>query len=247
MTVNNKSDRFRFSPQLFDLLARGRMGNCRLTPDGSNYTFLTTVSKAGEDLKVIYKPRRGEMPLWDFPGGTLYLREYASYLLSEALGWGYVPPTVIRDGEFGEGSVQLYVEYDRREHYFTMRERFIEDMFRVCAFDVVANNADRKATHTLLGNDGGVWLIDHGITFHAEHKLRTVIWDFAGQRLPHWLLEELESLRESFDALGGLGEGLSELLSNAEVDATRYRLRALIDQGEFPVPTLERAVPWPWL
>ena len=181
MTVNNRSDRFRFSPQLFDLLARGRMGNCRLTPDGSNYTFLTTVSKGGEHLKVIYKPRRGEMPLWDFPGGTLYLREYASYLLSEALGWGYVPPTVIRDGEFGEGSVQLYVEYDRREHYFTLRERFIEDMLRVCAFDVVANNADRKATHTLLGNDGGVWLIDHGITFHAQHKLRTVIWDFAGQ------------------------------------------------------------------
>ena len=247
MTVNNRSDRFRFSPQLFDLLARGRMGNCRLTPDGSNYTFLTTVSKGGEHLKVIYKPRRGEMPLWDFPGGTLYLREYASYLLSEALGWGYVPPTVIRDGEFGEGSVQLYVEYDRREHYFTMRERFIEDMFRVCAFDVVANNADRKATHTLLGIDGGVWLIDHGITFHAQHKLRTVIWDFAGQPLPHWLLEELESLRDSFDAPGGLGEGLSELLSKPEVDATRYRLRALIDQGEFPVPTLERAIPWPWL
>ena len=247
MTVNNRSDRFRFSPQLFDLLARGRMGNCRLTPDGSNYTFLTTVSKGGEHLKVIYKPRRGEMPLWDFPGGTLYLREYASYLLSEALGWGYVPPTVIRDGEFGEGSVQLYVEYDRREHYFTLRERFIEDMLRVCAFDVVANNADRKATHTLLGNDGGVWLIDHGITFHAQHKLRTVIWDFAGQPLPHWLLEELESLRDSFDAPGGLGEGLSNLLSKPEVDATRYRLRALIDQGEFPVPTLERAIPWPWL
>ena len=245
MTVNSRSDRF--SPQLFDLLARGRMGNCRLTPDGSNYTFLTTVSKGGERLKVIYKPRRGEMPLWDFPGGTLYLREYASYLLSEALGWGYVPPTVIRDGEFGEGSVQLYVECDRRQHYFTLRERFIEDMFRVCAFDVVANNADRKATHTLLGNDGGVWLIDHGITFNAQYKLRTVIWDFAGQQLPHWLLEELESLRDSFDAPGGLGEGLSELLSKPEVDATRYRLRVLIDQGEFPVPTLERAVPWPWL
>ena len=223
------------------------MGDCRLTPDGSNYTFLTTVSKGGERLKVIYKPRRGEMPLWDFPGGTLYLREYASYLLSEALGWGYVPPTVIRDGEFGEGSVQLYVEYDRRQHYFTLRERFIEDMLRVCAFDVVANNADRKATHTLLGNDGGVWLIDHGITFNAQYKLRTVIWDFAGQPLPHWLLEELESLMDGFDAPGGLGEGLSKLLSKPEVDATLYRLRVLIDQGEFPVPTLERAVPWPWL
>ena len=175
--------------------------------------------------------------------GTLYLREYASYLLSEALGWGYVPPTVIRDGEFGEGSVQLYVEYDRREHYFTMRERFMEDMLRVCAFDVIANNADRKATHTLLGNDGGVWLIDHGITFNAEHKLRTVIWDFAGQPLPHWLLEELESLRDGFDAPGGLGEGLGKLLSKTEVAATRYRLRALIDEGEFPVPTLRRADP----
>ena len=247
MTVNSRSDRFRFSPQTFDLLARGRMGECRLTPDGSNYTFLTTVSKGGERLKVIYKPRRGEIPLWDFPAGTLYLREYASYLLSEALGWGYVPPTVIRDGEFGEGSVQLYVEYDRREHYFTMRERFVEDMLRVCAFDVIANNADRKATHTLLGNDGGVWLIDHGITFNAEHKLRTVIWDFAGQPLPHWLLEELEPLRDGFDAPGGLGEGLGKLLSKPEVAATRYRLRALIDQGEFPVPTLRRAVPWPWL
>ena len=213
MTVNSRSDRF--SPKLFDLLARGKMGECRLTPDGSNYTFLTTVSKGSEHLKVIYKPRRGEVPLWDFPEGTLYLREYASYLLSEALGWGYVPPTVIRDGAFGKGSVQLYVECDRREHYFTMRERFLEDMLRVCAFDVVANNADRKATHTLLGNDGGVWLIDHGITFNAQHKLRTVIWDFAGQPLPHWLLEELESLRDSFDAPGGLGEGLSKLSEQA--------------------------------
>ena len=232
MTVNSRSDRF--SPQLFDLLARGKMGDCRLTPDGSNYTFLTTVSQGGEELKVIYKPRRGEIPLWDFPGGTLYLREYASYLLSEALGWGYVPPTVIRDGEFGEGSVQLYVECDRREHYFTLRERFIEDMLRVCAFDVVANNADRKATHTLLGNDGGVWLIDHGITFNAEYKLRTVIWDFAGQRLPHWLLEELESLRDSFDAPGGLAEDLSKLLSRAEVDATRYRLADADRSGRVP-------------
>ena len=247
MTVNSRSDRFRSSSQLFDLLARGKMGECRLTPDGSNYTFLTTVSKGSEHLKVIYKPRRGEVPLWDFPEGTLYLREYASYLLSEALGWGYVPPTVIRDGAFGKGSVQLYVECDRREHYFTMRERFLEDMLRVCAFDVVANNADRKATHTLLGNDGGIWLIDHGITFNAQHKLRTVIWDFAGQQLPHWLLEELESLRDSFDAPAGLGEGLSNLLSKPEVDATQYRLRALIDQGEFPIPTLRRAVPWPWL
>lgn len=243
-----RGKRHHFPAELWDLLTHGQMGDCRLTPAGSNYTFYAILSNgAHQQCRVVYKPKRGEAPLWDFPDGTLYLRECAAYLLSEALGWGFVPPTVVRDGIHGIGSVQLYLESDPRANYFTLRESHPEEMVRVCAFDVIANNADRKASHCLLGTDGCIWAIDHGITFHSEPKLRTVIWDFAGEPVPQQVLKDLGRLLERFEEPGGLGERLVSLLRRQEVEALRHRVEALLEHPVFPLPGPRRAVPWPWI
>ena len=224
------------------------MGECRLMSQGSNYVFLTVLTNgAKQDCQAIYKPQRGEAPLWDLPDGTLYLREYATYLVSEALGWGFVPPTVIRDGEFGIGSVQVFVESDTAAHYFTLLEAHRDEMLRVCAFDGIINNADRKARHCMLGDDGRIWCIDHGVTFHDQHKLRTVIWDFAGEQVPEVILKDLGGLRQGFDGADGIGERLTLLLSRSEVDAVRQRVDGLLESRTFPLPGPERSVPWPWL
>ncbi len=234
--------------EVWDLLVRGEMGDCHLTPGGSNYTFFSTLTDgSSRRCKVVYKPCRGETPLWDFPDGTLYLREYAAYLVSEALGWRFVPPTVIRDGLYGPGSVQLYVESDRLANYFTLRDAFREECLRICAFDVIANNADRKAGHCLLGNDGCIWAIDHGITFHSQPKLRTVIWDFVGEPVPEWILKDLRELLGHFDDQGGLRDQLVPILAPGEVQALRHRVEAVLERPVFPSPGHRRAVPWPWL
>ena len=243
-----RGQRPHFSPEFWDLLAHGEMLECRLAPEGSNYTFYATLSNgARQQRQVVYKPRRGEAPLWDFPDGTLYRREYAAYLLSEALGWDFVPPTVVRDGVHGVGSVQLFVEYDPRSNYFTLRDSYQEDILRLCAFDVIANNADRKASHCVLGLDGCIWGIDHGITFHSEPKLRTVVWDFAEHPVPPGILLDLGRLLEAFEEQGGLREQLASLLSREEVKAFRHRVETLLERRVFPLPGLRRAVPWPWI
>ena len=240
------TQRPKFSAELMDLLAQGRMADYRLVPTGSNYVFYATVSDGAQgQRRVVYKPQSGEAPLWDFPTGTLYLREYAAYLLSEAMGCGFVPPTVIREGVHGIGSVQLFVESDPAANYFTLRDVHREQMLRLCAFDVVANNADRKASHCLLGREGCIWAIDHGITFHSEPKLRTVIWDFAGDRVPEPILKDLSHLMERFLEPGGLGEELAPLLSASEVEALCLRAQDLLQSGRFPFPGPRRAVPWP--
>lgn len=240
--------RLRPSSEVWEMLAHGLMGDCRLAPEGSNDTFYTTVSHdTYGQHQVVYKPRQGEAPLWDFPPGTLYLREYAAYLLSEALGWGFVPPTVIRKGVYGVGSVQLYVESQSSANYFTLRDTYREEFLRFCAFDVIANNADRKASHCLLGNDGFIWAIDHGITFHSQPKLRTVIWDFAGEAVPEAILQDLRGLRESFEKPGGFCQQLSDLLRADEVEALRQRAESLLERRVFPHPGPRRSVPWPWL
>src|SRR5919198_373589 len=166
------------------LLAEGEMEILGLLPGASNYTFLTRVKTADEKALAVYKPQDGEMPLWDFPEGTLCRREVAAYEVSCALGWPTVPPTILRDGPEGPGSVQLFVQHDPADHYFTMRALRAEDFLRVAAFDVVINNADRKAGHCLLAQDGRIYLVDHGVSFSIDPKLRTVIWDFAGDALP---------------------------------------------------------------
>ncbi|MBI4201079.1 MAG: SCO1664 family protein [Chloroflexi bacterium] len=227
------------------------MRDCALAPVGSNYTFYAVLSdpdgNRARQTRVVYKPQRGEAPLWDFPDGTLYLREYAAYLLSEALAWGYVPPTVVRDGVHGVGSVQLYIESDPMANYFTLREKYHQEMLRLCVYDVIANNADRKASHCLLGNDGCIWAIDHGITFHSDPKLRTVIWDFAGEPVPEWVLVDLRRMMDRFQDPSGLQAQLLSVLRSDEVQAFRRRVESLLERPVFPFPGPRRAVPWPWI
>src|SRR6266540_3832379 len=168
-----------------ELLTEGELEVLGRIPWASNATLLARVCRREETSLAIYKPRRGEQPLWDFPEGTLYRREVAAYVVSEALGWGLVPPTIVRGGPFGVGSVQLHVEADAQLTAFELVEHGNQAMPLVAAFDVVINNADRKGGHCLAETvDGRVWAIDHGVCFHEEPKLRTVLWDFAGKALP---------------------------------------------------------------
>lgn len=191
---------------------------------------------------AVYKPRRGERPLWDFPPG-LYRREIAAYRLSEALGWGLVPPTIAReDGPFGEGSLQHFVQADFEQHYFTLREDAAHHgtLQRICAFDLVANNADRKSGHCLLAPDGRIYAIDNALCFHAEPKLRTVIWDFGGAPLPDAVHTDLRRLIET-----GIPDDVAELLDVDERDALLVRATALVDAGAFPPDETGMRYPWP--
>ncbi len=229
------------------LLATGEIETQGMMPYSSNYTLLVTVKSGALQGPAIYKPRRGERPLWDFPRGTLCQREFAAYLLSDALGWMLVPPTVLRDGPYGVGSVQLYIDSDDEAHLFTMQKEggYDETIMRLAAFDIIANNTDRKSGHCLKGTDGRLWAIDHGICWHAEDKLRTVIWDYAGQPLPDAILADLKRLRDQVRSGGAFISALQGLLDASEVRAFRRRLDTLIDGGVFPDPGPYRSVPWP--
>jgi uncharacterized repeat protein (TIGR03843 family) len=189
----------------------------------------------------VYKPERGERPLWDFPRG-LYRREIAAYLLSEALGWGLVPLTVPREGPLGTGSLQLFIEADFEQHYFTLREdaRHHPTLRRMCLFDLLANSADRKGGHCLLGPDGRIYGVDNGLSFHAEPKLRTVIWDFGGEPIP----PELARAVAGFHA-APLPGALAALLASAERRALRARAAAVLAAGCFPQETSGYRYPWP--
>jgi uncharacterized repeat protein (TIGR03843 family) len=188
----------------------------------------------------VYKPMRGERPLWDFPRG-LFRREIAAWHLSEALGWGLVPLTIPRDGPHGEGSIQQFVDADFEQHYFTMREvpAHRETLQRICAFDLIANNADRKSGHCLLVGDA-IYAIDNGLCFHVEPKLRTVIWDFGGQPIPEPMLADLRRF-----VAQPLPEAMTELLEADECRALRSRARALIRKGCFPGDAVGDGYPWP--
>ena len=220
-----------------------------LMPNSSNYTFLARAAGGGDpatpDLLGIYKPRRGEMPLWDFTDGTLCRREVAAYLVADELGWPNIPPTVLREGPEGLGSVQLFVEFDPENHYFTLEETHPDEFRKVALFDHVVNNADRKAGHCLLGTDGLIWVIDHGVCFNEEPKLRTVIWEFLGEPIPAGLLKDLRKLAISLEPDGDLRARLSELLSGREIAALEERVRGLIAGGAFPEPGPGRPYPWP--
>lgn len=231
-------------PESIDVIGRGELRLLGILPRASNYTFLAEVSDGDRRILVVYKPRSGEAPLWDFPDGTLCRREVAAYILARALGWPPVPPTVMRDGPHGEGAVQLFVESDPAEHFFTLQEKRADDFRRFGAFDVVANNADRKSGHCLLAPDGTVWAIDHGVCFSLQARLRTVIWDFAGEPVP---MEALEDVRRVAGELrsGPLRAEMLEQLTDGEVDATAKRAEALVESGRFPLPGPGRAHPWP--
>lgn len=211
-------------------------------PYSSNVTFLVDLCVDGEwKAQAIYKPVAGERPLWDFPG-SLYRREVGAFLLSEQLGWGHVPPTVEIDGPAGPGSLQLFVPSNFEEHYFTLLDIEEHHMAfkEICAFDFVANNTDRKAGHVLLGEDGELWAIDNGLSFHHEFKLRTVIWDFAGDDLSTKVRDGLTSLLDD-----GLANELQDLLSPLERDAIEARTRSLLHAGVYPSDPTGRRYPWP--
>ena len=229
-------------PDVLSLLAEGELEVVGLMADASTYTFAATVVRGEQRALAIYKPREGETPLWDFPDGTLYARELAAFLVSEALGFSFVPPTVVREGPHGIGSVQLYIDAEADEHSFTLQQARPDDFRRVAAFDLVVNNADRKSGHCMLERGTGrIWVVDHGVCFHVEEKLRTVIWDFAGEPLPEDVRAGLRALLDTFDALP-----LADLLEPDEVEAVRMRAGALLETGRFPEPPLDRrAYPWP--
>lgn len=211
-------------------------------PWSSNGTFLVTLTAGDDVMQAVYKPHRGERPLWDFPEG-LFLREVAAYELSAALGWGVVPETVLRlDGPLGPGSYQRFVPADFSEHYFTLLEqpRHHDGLMVVATFDLVANNADRKSGHCLLTEDGHIWGIDNGLCFHVDPKLRTVMWDFAGKAVPDHLLRDLERIALQPP------ETLCKLLSDQEVELVAKRAAAVVRRPVFPSPPdHHRAYPWP--
>jgi hypothetical protein len=212
-------------------------------PWASNATLLVNVSCDGVEMRAVYKPRRGERPLWDFPTGTLCQREVATYRLSAALGWDLVPETVLRDGPLGVGMVQRFVDHDPDEHYFTLLEENAERFHRFAVFDVLVNNADRKGGHCLHElPDGPILGIDHGLTFHPAWKLRTVIWDFAGQALGDTVgqVERVAALDAPVVA------ALDDLLSPLELDGLALRAQELLDAGELPAPDPGyHSLPWP--
>jgi uncharacterized repeat protein (TIGR03843 family) len=216
---------------------------------GSNYTFLAEVHTQGDKLLSVYKPNRGERPLWDFPASSLACREVAAYLVSEALGWGFVPPTVFReDAPIGPGSLQLYIDHDPATHYFNLGEPDRQRLRPVVLFDLLINNADRKGSHLLFDKNHHLWLIDHGICFHAEDKLRTVIWDFVGEPIPATLLADLRQFVQKLNPGTRLFKELQALLEPEEVKALIERASHLISLGEFPEPEPDqRSFPWPLL
>jgi len=229
------------STDALDLLTRGDVTVKGRMPWASNVTLLAEVTLDSRCARAIYKPERGERPLWDFPPG-LYKRELAAYLFSEALGWGLVPPTIVREGPQGEGSFQLFIEAEFEQHWFTLREdpRHRERLQKICVWDFVANNADRKSGHCLLGPDNLIYAIDNGLTFHTEMKLRTVIWDYAGEPIPKAVLDDLKRFVKD-----GVPEPLADLLDAHEQQALRVRAQALADYARFPEDGSGHRYPWP--
>ncbi|MGD0743374.1 MAG: SCO1664 family protein [Acidimicrobiales bacterium] len=229
------------TPEWAALLRGGAIEIVGRMPWSSNATFLVTVADGHLAARAIYKPGAGERDLWDFPGG-LYRREIAAFELDQVLGLGVVPTTVLRgDAPLGEGSLQRFIEADFTEHYFSLRQldQHRETLQVIAGFDLLANNADRKGGHLLIDHAGRVWAIDNGLSFHADDKLRTVMWDFAGEDLPAAIVSGARRLAVA------VPEPLAGLLSAAEVDALGERARTIDADPRFPGPTAETRLPWP--
>lgn len=228
--------------QAEQILRQGEIDVLGQMPWSSNTTLLCDVESDGQIVQAVYKPHRGERPLWDFPSG-LYRREVACYELAKAIGWDLVPPTVLVEGPVGPGSLQLFIPCNFEEHYLTMNdEPQFQGAFRqLTAFDIVANSTDRKSGHVLLGKDGHIWAIDNGLSFHAEFKVRTVLWDFAGEPIPDAIRADLNAFVDA-----GVGDDLIDLLDDEEeVEATLDRAGILIRSGHFPTDPTGRRWPWP--
>jgi uncharacterized repeat protein (TIGR03843 family) len=233
----------------FPLLREGIIEQIELIPWGSNYTFATSLRGTDGGVCIgIYKPRRGEAPLRDFPAGTLYKRELATYLLSRHLGWNIVPPTVVRpEGPHGIGSMQLYVQpcADDSSQFDRLRRNHRSDLQRMAIFDLLTNNADRKGGHCLLDVRGHLWGIDHGLTFHHVPKLRTVIWDYCDEPFPEHLLATLIEVRRDPSRTAAIRDDVGTLISEREVDALFARWDHLIATPCYPRLDPYRNVPWP--
>ncbi|MFM7061022.1 MAG: SCO1664 family protein [Actinomycetes bacterium] len=213
----------------------------------SNATLLVNAALDGAEVRAIYKPVQGERPLWDFPDGTLAGREVAAHELSAFLGWDIVPFTVLRDGPFGPGMVQRFVDHDPDDHYFTLLERHLEDFRAFAVFDILANNTDRKAGHCLEERGTGrVYGIDHGLTFHSHPKLRTVIWDFGGEEIAEDLLVGVERVADDLAVAGSLAAALEPLIAPHEVRALGERAREVLAARHLPIAEEGyHSVPWP--
>jgi hypothetical protein len=230
-----------------ELLVRASIVAIEMIPWSSNYTFAARLQVDGHPpFLSVYKPRRGEIPLYDFPDGTLYKRERAAYVVARALGWDFIPPTVIRDGPHGIGTVQLFIESEPRADFFDYKDQHRAELQRISLFDVIANNADRKAGHCLKARDGRIWGIDHGLTFNTVPKLRTVIWDFAGEPVPVPLLRQLEGFRHNPARVAALRRQLSDLLARDEIDTFLKRIDAILEYRCYPHMSSRRSMPWPW-
>jgi len=224
-----------------DLLAVGEIDIEGRMPWSSNATFLVNVTAGDRVAQAIYKPLRGERPLWDFEPG-LHRRELAAYRLSHEMGLDLVPPTVIRDGPLGEGSVQWFVAADHQQHYFTIHETrpdLYAELRAVAVFDVIANNTDRKSGHVLIDIEDHIWGIDHGLCFAADFKLRTVVWEFGGEPVPEALTVAVARIAE------GVPLSVAALLDDAEVEAIQERAQWLVEQPVLPIDHSGRRYPWP--
>lgn len=243
------SEKAQFPEDPFALLEHGTIEGIELIPWGSNYTFATLLRAAdGSCCYAVYKPRRGEVPLRDFPSGTLYKREVAAYALSRGLGWDLIPPTIVREeAPHGVGSLQLYVEPQQgvRGQYESLRTAHRHDLQRMAAFDLLTNNADRKGGHCLLDVRDQLWGIDHGLTFHHIPKLRTVIWDFCGEPIPEDLVERLRSVHEDAAQMRTIDAALRPYLSAHELEALFERWTRLLASPCYPELDPYRNVPWP--
>ncbi|GAB7107276.1 SCO1664 family protein [Streptomyces phaeofaciens JCM 4814] len=259
-------------PVFAELLARGELTVRGRIRDASNAALYCTVAHDGREAACVYKPVAGERPLWDFPDGTLAQREVAAYEVSRATGWDLVPPTVLREGPYGEGMCQLWIEAAPESELLALVDaqepepgwRAIgfaevgegrtallvhaddERLRRLAVLDAVINNADRKGGHLLPTADGRLYGIDHGVTFNTENKLRTLLWGWAGEPLTGEAVDVLKGLQGALEASGPLTATLAALVTSAEVAATRARVAALLESGRHPEPSGEwPAIPWP--
>ena len=234
--------------EIEDRLSKWSINGIGLHPGGSNYVFVVRLAEDDEEVFGIYKPAAGERPLRDFPYGTLHNREWAAYILADALGWPAVPPTVVRDGPHGVGSVQLFIDADFTKHYFNLRDERLDDYIPVAMFDVLINNADRKGGACLLDADDHIWAVDHGLTFNPMARRRTVMFEFNGTPYPEDLMKSLENLMGTLDDAGSeLRDKLSGALDEPEIASLIRRGREMVESRIFPNLDPDWNVPWPMI
>ena len=230
------------------LLRDAEFADCKQLWYSSNYVYLAQLTDpGGQTFAAVYKPLRGESPLWDFPEGHLYRHEAAAYELAQLLNWRCIPPTIVRDGPHGIGSVQVFIRHDPEQHFFVQREvqELVPQLQRMSVFDVLANNADRKGGHCLLDEANQIWGIDHGLCFHPQYKLRSVIWDWAGEPVPDDWLADAQRAAEAIVCGAEEASALTSLLAEDEVGALVRRAQKLLEERRFPMPGPNRHYPWP--